>query len=35
MENLDILILTGIVSFLFAAFAFTFLKATNSQEEEG
>lgn len=33
MENLDLLILTAIVSFLFAAFAFTFLKATKSEEE--
>ena len=33
MENLDIFILTGIVSVLFAAFAFTFLKATNKKEE--
>jgi hypothetical protein len=34
MENLDLIVLTGIVAVLFAAFAFTLLKATSRSKQK-
>ena len=35
MENLDLLILSGVVSAVFFAFSFTLLKAIRNQERDG